>query len=329
MSIPLGANIGANLGANRVPEQLEAMCRQAFGPATIEAVEQLPGGNYNSTFRVELAGRAPVVLRIAPEPAGQFRIERTLMRNEVAAVPFLAPVAELMPKVLATDFSHQLVAGDYLFQEFLPGVPAATALASYPDTGPFWEELGGLLARIHAVHGTHYGRVQGPHFDSWSGALADYFHDLFLDLNTAGLPASDIRTVGSLLARHADAVDSVPGPRLLHGDLWIGNLLLDAGAEAPRITAVLDSDRTSWGDPLADWTFHLLRLRSTREKDAFWCGYGGKPAESEGAAVRQFFYRARSLGEARLEYHRLGQEAKAEATYPRLERELDAFIAAV
>ena len=68
------------------------MVRAAFGETQIEAVTELAGGRYNRTFRVALAGRGPVVLRVAPEPARQLWIEQTLMRNEVAAVPFLKPI---------------------------------------------------------------------------------------------------------------------------------------------------------------------------------------------------------------------------------------------
>lgn len=82
-------------------EQLVTMCRHAFGKATsiVSAVE-LGNGMYNNTYQVDLGTEVPVILRVAPEPGRQSRLEHELMRNEHASIPFLAPISRLMPHTL-------------------------------------------------------------------------------------------------------------------------------------------------------------------------------------------------------------------------------------
>jgi aminoglycoside phosphotransferase (APT) family kinase protein len=45
-------------------------------------------------------------------------------------------------------------------------------------------------------------------------------------------------------------------PRLVHGDYRIDNLIVDKNA--PKILAVLDWELSTLGDPLADFTYHLM-----------------------------------------------------------------------
>ncbi|MFC8011002.1 phosphotransferase family protein [Streptomyces cinereoruber] len=89
--------------------RIQAVAERSFGPgAEVRSATELGGGMYNTTYRINLAGRAePLVLRVAPEPARQFHSERELMRAEYASVPWLAPIADLMPHVLAADFTNQ------------------------------------------------------------------------------------------------------------------------------------------------------------------------------------------------------------------------------
>lgn len=94
---------------------------------------ELGGGRYNTTYRIDLAGqREPVVLRAASAPDRQFHSEPELMRNEYASVPWLAPIAPLMPRVLGADWSHETIGRDWMIQSILPGTPAPELLGSYP-----------------------------------------------------------------------------------------------------------------------------------------------------------------------------------------------------
>jgi len=72
------------------------------------------------------------------------------MRNEHASVPYLAPIARLMPRTLAADFTHQIIGRDYLFQTLLDGVPAPDGLAAYPrpEWASFFRQLGAITRRI-------------------------------------------------------------------------------------------------------------------------------------------------------------------------------------
>jgi hypothetical protein len=68
------------VGASQEPvtaAEVEAMCGRLLGEAAeVRSAVELGWGSYNTTFRVELAGRPSVVLRVAPRPAVQLRSER-------------------------------------------------------------------------------------------------------------------------------------------------------------------------------------------------------------------------------------------------------------
>ncbi|HEY0166299.1 MAG TPA: aminoglycoside phosphotransferase family protein [Jatrophihabitans sp.] len=295
-------------------DQVVAMCRRAFGADVgVSAAVELGLGAYNSTYRVELDGRAPVILRVAPEPARQFRIERELMRNEHATVPYLAGFGELLPRTLAVDFTHQLLGRDYLFQTLLGGVPAPDGLGGYPRPAwaGFYGQLGSIARAVHDVRGERFGPVAGPAYDTWSQALIGYFTDAAADLEDAGLDAEDVRRLAGAAARRHAVLDEISEPRLLHGDLWTVNVLLDPAAAEPTITGVVDCDRGWWGDPLADWTIYRAIQREGAERAAFFNGYGPLPATA-GDELRARFYLARHLVGVRLERFRLAEPGVAD-----------------
>lgn len=299
-------------------EQVEAMCRGVFGPGTrvVSAVE-LGNGMYNSTFRLELAKHGPVILRVAPEPGRQFASERELMRTEYASVPFLAPIASLMPRVISADFTHEVIGRDYLFQTLLGGVPAPERLGEYPrSTWPgYFAQMGTIAKKVHSVRGPQFGPVRGSGCRTWSDAVVASLTTIADDLDTACLDSADIREVSEAVTqRHLAVLDEIIEPRMLSGDLWTVNVMLADGAAEPTITGVLDFDRTWWGDPAADWTIRMAAAKPGTERDAFWQTYGA-PDDSPHAVLRSRIYEARHIGTMRLERHRLGNVEGTHNTY--------------
>lgn len=307
------------------PGQIEAMCRRAFGSSVhVASAVELGNGMYNNTYRVDLGENRPVILRVAPEPARQYRIERGLMRNEHASVPFLVPIASMIPRTLAVDFTHEIIGRDYLFQTMLDGVPAPEGIGHYrrPQWTSFFRQMGEIARSIHAVRGERFGPVSGPWFDTWSGAVIAFFADLAADLDDAGLDSADVCEVAAAAHKLKAVLDEVTEPRLLHGDLWTVNVMMEPGAAEPTISGVFDNDRISWGDPESDWTIFMAGKKPGTERDAFWESYGPRPSTAS-AARRSLFYLAKHIGAIRLERYRLGNADAVPETYEQMRDVLD------
>gem|GEM_PF-934896 len=288
--------------------QLEVLCKCAFGDCVgvVSAIE-LANGMYNNTYQVDIGEKAPVILRVAPEPGRQFRVERELMRNEHASLPFFAPIASLMPRTLTVDFTHDLIGRDYLFQTMLPGIPAPDGLPAYPRPlwGSFFREMGQIARKVHGVGGSFFGVVAGPVFSRWSEAVVVSLEDIAADLCDGGLDATDVQQVVKAADQDRDVLDQITEPKLLHGDLWTVNVMLGTGSAEPVITGVFDCDRASWGDPAADWTIYMAARKRDTEREAFWEAYGQLDATPE-ALRRALYYEARHVGAIRLERYRRG-----------------------
>ena len=293
----------------------------------LEGAELIAGGGYNTTFRLRLADGTQAVLRVAPRPEDERPSERGMMRNEWAAIPLLRPVAHLMPATLVADFTHELIDRDYLIQSFLPGVRAREAIKNWAPsqvTG-FWRSLGEILAVIHTVTASTFGRVIGPHHDSWSQTMRACFVAVADGCDELRLDSSDLRLLANLVGESGALLDQIGRAHLLHGDLIPGNVMVDPDEPSRGVIGIFDCDRVWWGDPAADWTMLAVERLPSEYAAGFWTGYGRDLMASEPAQARRELYRAYGLGEARLEHARLGRTEKVASTYAAIHDVVDGY----
>lgn len=98
------------------------------------------------------------------------------------------------------------------------------------------------------------------------------------------LDASGTADYLALLDNGRQWLDEIRVPRLVHGDLWPKNVLIDRSISPPRIVGLLDGERGFWGEPLAEWIFYYLDIPSS-----FWEVYG-HPAQDPGTRFRRLAY---------------------------------------
>ena len=214
------------------------MCPRAFGAVRVsQPSNSATGCTTTPTASIRRGASGDPACR--PEPGRQYRIERELMRNEYASMPFLAPIAPMIPRTLAADFTHEIIGRDYLFQTMLDGVPAPDGLGAYPRSAwtPFFRQLGRSPAdprrpRQRVRPGDragvrHLERGAGRPLRRRCGRLGP----------TPGSTRRTVRELADAADKHRALLDEVTEPRLLHGDLWTVNVMLDrrrAGAHDHR-----------------------------------------------------------------------------------------------
>jgi aminoglycoside phosphotransferase (APT) family kinase protein len=289
---------------------IRAMCVRAFGSSTaIHAIHELGTGSINNTYLLTIHGLPKVILRIAPahDHPQAFMDEGLLLHHEYHMQPFFAPVATLTPQTLMADFTHQLLDRDYLFQTYIPGTPWSELhdrLTPEHQTA-LYRELGTIVRQIHAVTGSAFGDVRRS-FPTWSQTIITRLEWVVTILQRYQLDTRDVTAVLATARAHANILDAITKPRLLHGDLWHQNLLVQWIAGGPRIGGVIDMGFASWGDPPFDWTLIRLALRPPAESASFWDTYG-QLDQSQDAQFRAAIYHVQSLGVSLVETLRLKQ----------------------
>jgi aminoglycoside phosphotransferase (APT) family kinase protein len=198
-----------------------------------------------------------------------------------------------MPKTLLVDFTHQLINRDYMFQSFIEGERWDDVWdeLSPEENDSLWNQFGEIMREIHHVQGERFGLPRpGFQFESWSETVIDRMERTLQAATDLRLETADMARIVDLIRLHPGPLDEVRVPRLLHGDLWLFNLLIRRGAGEAAIVGVLDADRAWWGDPVADWTMFILAHTEKEEGHArFWQAYG-KPEEDPGARLRKTVY---------------------------------------
>lgn len=284
-------------------DQILSMCQRAFGSSLqVVSARELGGGTFNTTFLVTLADQQ-AILRVAPPPTAEVAWhEQQLMRREQNIQPFFAAVAQLMPRTLMADFTHQVIGRDYVFQTFMAGERWDDIAESFAgaEATQLWEQFGRIAKSIHSTVGTTFG---GPYpmaeFKTWSQTILDRFERAIQAMAAVGLDLTDIETVMTIVRDQTAMLDVFRQPRLLHGDLWLFNILIERNPAGPNIVGILDADRAWWGDPLADWTMFVLAKSASRETqpfhEAFWRSYG-QDEELPGTEFRKVVYEAMHVG---------------------------------
>jgi len=261
---------------------------QGFPAGPVEGLAPLAGGTQNLLVRF-CRGGADYVLR-RPSRHPRPRAGETILR-EARVLEALGATDVPHPRWAATCGDDSVLGVPFVVMRAVGGVNPMVQLPGYAATAGGRRQLGRAaaaeLARIGRVDyvAVGLGDLGRPH-----GFLARQVPRWLAEWESyrqlpgyPGEPLPGMDALAAFLAGHRPA-DGPPG--LMHGDYHLGNLLVDGGQ--PRITAVLDWEMATVGDPLVDLGRFLASLpdeHETVESDgALWTAGDVGPA-SEIAAV--------------------------------------------
>jgi aminoglycoside phosphotransferase (APT) family kinase protein len=251
------------------------MVQKAFGLPNAASVSELTEGYFNAAYLVGLPDGRETVLKVAPPPGSLLMsYEKNIMSAEVQSMRLVKGKTSVpLPDVLFYDNSRSVCGSDYFFMTKLEGKSLNSLSSSLPAKSREGLEFdtGRYNAEINRITGSKFGYFGQPdrQGSDWPAVFADMIDGAFDDAEALKIDVgADRASVQALLAKYRSSFEEVTIPRLIHWDLWAGNIFVKDG----RITGLIDFERCLWGDPLMEVGF-----RSGSQCPAFIQGYGAAP----------------------------------------------------
>jgi len=241
-------------------DDIVRLIRLGLGDVDVVEHTEFTDGYFNAAHGVRLGDGRDVVLKVAP-PAGLklLRYEVDLMRTEIEFFERASDAGVPMPKLWYAD-----PAGGVMIMDRFGGVSFELAKKDMTDADRLRvrHEIGRWSRRITEVPGELFGyprvaaslsRSSGTREKGWSDAFLAMIADILSD--AAEMERTLPRTVSDVaeaFARHRASLDAVTEPRLIHYDLWDGNVFVRPDADGWHVEGFIDGERAFYGDPIAE-----------------------------------------------------------------------------
>jgi aminoglycoside phosphotransferase (APT) family kinase protein len=222
------------------------------------ALKQFKGGQSNPTYLVETPRRRYALRR---KPPGKLLPSAHAIDREYRVISALHaqgfPVAE--PIIYCADetvtgtafFLMSHIEGRMFWEPHMP--------TSYPaERARVYDAMNETLARLHSFEPAAIGLADYGRGENYVARQVERWSKQYRASETETIDDME-RLIGWLPAHLPPALS----PRLVHGDYRLDNIIL--APEEPRIAAVLDWELSTLGDPLADFSFHLMQWHTPPE----------------------------------------------------------------
>lgn len=243
------------IDAARLEDYLKTNVPGFTGPLR---AKQFKGGQSNPTYLLETPARKYVLRR---KPPGKLLPSAHAVDREFRAISALSaqgfPVAR--PVIYVADES---VAGTAFYvMSFVPGrvfwnpeMPG-----SHPsERTAVYDAMNETLSRLHSFDPDKIGLGDFGRGENYVARQVDRWSKQYRSSETQTI--DEMERLIEWLPRHIPPAGSV---RMVHGDYRLDNMILDASA--PKVLAVLDWELSTLGDPLADFTYHLMQWHMPQE----------------------------------------------------------------
>ena len=211
-------------------------------------VEQFPAGQSNLTYLVR-AGDWEAVLR--RPPLGPVAPRAHDMAREFHILERLHPSFPLAPSPLALCEDPAVIGAPFYVMERRQGLVLDQELPEgwTPDPALFLgitESMVRVLVELHAVDWQAAGLGEISHPEGYMHRQVTGWLDRFARART-----SDLAELAALSDWLVENLPESPPPTVIHNDFKLNNLRLDA-SDPRRVSAVLDWEMATVGDPLSD-----------------------------------------------------------------------------
>ena len=271
----------------------QAIVAATFGSGSrVRAFEELKEGFFNAAYAITLTDGLRCVLKVAPPDAVRvLRYERDILAAEVTAMRLVQQRTEApVPPIYCYDTSRRVLDSDFYLMAFIEGVPLHKLRSdlSPEDQYAVDREIGCYLRQMNEIAGPAFGYFAhpAPAGQPWRETFMTMLDSVLADGQEMGvaLPLA-YDTLRERVAAAAAILDGVTEPRLVHWDLWDGNIFVDPVTK--RINGIIDFERALWGDPLMEATFVFAPPEGLA---AFTEGYGQPLLDTPAQRRRRTLY---------------------------------------
>lgn len=222
-----------------------------------------------------------------------FRFPRRAMalpgvRREIAVLPVIAPIVPLTipaPVYIGMD-DHLDDPWPFFGARLVPGRELALAALSGAARVPAAEAAGAFLRKLHAPEtlaatkaATGEPLPHDPMHRAWPRSRMTDTRNLLETLVKNGAWTFDVR-IDHLLEAAVELDAPKSESALVHGDLHIRHLLVDATDSQARATGVIDWGDVCIGDPAVDLSLGFAAFEG-EARQAFFASYGDIEEEQE------------------------------------------------
>jgi aminoglycoside phosphotransferase (APT) family kinase protein len=215
------------------------------------AVEQFKGGQSNPTYLITAASGRYVLRR---KPQGSLLPSAHAIDREYRVTSALAaegfPVARPLhycadESVIGTAFFvMEHVAGRVFWEPWAPGLTAE-------ERSRLFASLNRTIARLHSIDPARAGLADFGKPEGYVARQIKRWSEQYRASATGRIAAME-RLMGFL----PEACPRQSGAAIVHGDFRLDNCII--ASDRPQVAAVLDWELATLGDPLADYTYHLM-----------------------------------------------------------------------
>jgi aminoglycoside phosphotransferase (APT) family kinase protein len=214
----------------------------------------IAGGRSNLTYVVTDGAQEWIVRR---PPLGHVLATAHDMAREYRVMSALQDTGVPVPRTFAMCTDSAVLGADFYVMERCAGTPYRRAAELEPlgpeRTRTISERLVDTLAALHAVEPASVGLGDFGRPEGFLGRQVARWKKQLDASYTRDLPAAD-----ELYRRLAESVPAESAAGIVHGDFRLDNVLVD---EADQVTAVLDWEMATLGDPLTDLALMLVYFR--------------------------------------------------------------------
>lgn len=267
---PLQASRPKLLDKRKLADWMKRNVDGFAGPLT---AKMLAGGQSNPTYLLRTSARSYVLRRkpIGDLPPGAHAVDREARVQEALGMQDF-PV----PNIHALCMDETVIGSPFYIMEMIEGRifrDSTFAETSAAERALYFDQMNATLARLHAIDPAvaglsgfgRPGNYLARQVKRWTRQYRD-------ETGAARLPDMDWLAdwLPEHIPRDAETV-------IVHGDFRVDNMVFHP--IEPRVIAVLDWELSTLGDPLADFTYHLMMYRCP---PAFGGGIAGQDIRALG-----------------------------------------------
>jgi len=233
----------------RLEAYLHAHVPEFAGPITLS---QFKGGQSNPTYLVETPSRRYVLRR---KPPGKLLPSAHAVDREYRVISALYPLGFPVPAPILYCADEGVIGTAFFVMSCVDG--RVFWEAEMPSSNPaeraqVYDAMNATLARLHGFDPAAIGLADYGRGENYVARQVERWSKQYRASETE--PIEDMERLIAWLPAHLPPPQT---PRLVHGDYRLDNVIL--APDAPRVVAVLDWELSTLGDPLADFSYHLMQ----------------------------------------------------------------------